>query len=240
MYAGDIVDAIVTAGVRHGADGHGKDGLDGRIRMLARTYPKGFGMLLERALRLKMKAKPDERDRTRGRKYLTEDEAARLRESGIPEEALQFMTPIDDSNLPAEPPETAEPNGTRDLVEAVINAAVRHGSDRHGRDGLTGYMGLLQVNEPKTFKLLTDVAQRWEATSRPDKPKKDRRSAEEAEAALRAAGEGLEAESGVGCLPELARVSNWRCAPGSFSQAARGEISGSIRHGTVRSATSRS
>jgi hypothetical protein len=179
--AKDIADAIITAGVRRGSDGRGKDGLDGRMFTLARTDRKGFGMLLARALRLKMKAKPDERDRTEGKKkYLTEDEVkAQFREVGIPEEVVQFMTPYDPRNLPAEPPETAGPNGTRDLMEAVINAAVRHGGDGHGQDGLVGYMLLLQVTEPKTFNMLTGVAQRWQATSRSDKPNKPEPSEED-------------------------------------------------------------
>ena len=175
----EIMDAIVAAGARRGADGRGKDALDGHMFMLAHTDRKGFAMVLERALRLKMKAKPDERDRTRGKKWLTYDEMrARLREVGVPEEAVDFMRYVDADNLPPEPPETAEPNGTRDLTEAVINAAVRHGSDGHGRDGLTGYMGLLEATEPRAFSRLTGLAQRWQTTSRPDKPKKPELSEE--------------------------------------------------------------
>jgi hypothetical protein len=119
-----------------------------------------------------MKAKPDERDRMGGKKYLTEEEAkAELRASGISVEVLQFCHCYDARNLPAEPPESAGPNGTRDLMEAVVNAAIRHGSDRHGKDGLVGYMLLLQRTEPRTFNMLTGVAQRWQA-SRSDKPNK--------------------------------------------------------------------
>ena len=88
------------------------------------------------------------------------------------------MPCVDARDLPPEPPETAEPNGTRDLTEAVINAAVRHGSDGHGRDGLTGYMGLLEATEPRAFSRLAGVAQRWQTTSRPDKPKKPELSEE--------------------------------------------------------------
>jgi hypothetical protein len=184
MNAKGVVTAIIAAGVRHGTDGHGKDGLDGRMFMLARTDPKGFGTLLARALRLKMKAKPDECDRTRGKKYLTEEEAeAELREAGIPVEVLQFLPCYDLRDLPAEPPESAGPNGTRDMTEAVINAAVRHGNDGHGRDGLMGYLLLLQDTEPKTFSMLMDVAQRWQATSRSDEPNERMPTEEELRAA---------------------------------------------------------
>ena len=191
--AKDIVDAIITAGVRRGSDGRGKDGLDGRMFMLARTDRKGFGMLFARALRLKMKAKPEHW--AAGKKWLTEDEVkARFRELGMPEELVQFMTAYDLRNLPAEPPETAGPNGTRDLIEAVINAAVRHGGDGHGQDGLVGFMLLLQVTEPKTFNMLTGVAQRWQATSRSDKPNK--RKPEEELRAAQVALDAYEAEFG--------------------------------------------
>ena len=161
-------------------------------------------MLFARALRLKMKAKPDERDRTEGKKYLTEDELkALLRELGIPEEAVQFMTPCDARNLPAEPPETAGPNGTRDLMEAVINAAVRHGGDGHGQDGLVGYMLLLQVTEPKAFNMLTGVAQRWQATSRSDKPNERKPSEEELQAARVVLDLAYEAKWGRGIKEQI-------------------------------------
>jgi hypothetical protein len=170
--AQEIVDAIITAGARRGSDGRGKDGLDGHMSMLARTNRRRFGILLGRALRLKIKAKPDEGDRLGGKKYLTREEAeAELRECGIPVEVLQFWPRYDVDNLPAEPPESAGPNGTRDLMEAVVNAAIRHGSDGHGKDGLVGYMLLLERTEPRTFNMLTGVAQRWQA-SRPDQPNK--------------------------------------------------------------------
>ena len=52
------MDAIVTAVERLGGDGHGKDGLDGRMFMMARFSRKRFGIFLERALRLRMKASP--------------------------------------------------------------------------------------------------------------------------------------------------------------------------------------
>jgi hypothetical protein len=190
MNAQDIVDAIITAGVRHGADGHGRDALDGRMFMLARTDRKGFGMLLARALRLKMKAKPDERDRTEGKKFLTYDEMmAFLRKAGHPEEAIKFFPYCDARNLPAE---SSGPNGTRDLMDAVINAAIRHGADGHGAHGLIGFMQLLQSAEPKIFSMLEGMAQRWQATSRPDEPNKHRPSEEELEAGLRAAGMDLD------------------------------------------------
>jgi hypothetical protein len=151
--AQDIMDAIITAAERCGSDGRGKDGLDGHMYKLARTNRRRFGILLGRALRLKMKAKPDERDRLGSNKYiLTREEAeAQLREHGIPVEVLRLMPHPSPEEVLAGPPESAEPNSTRDLMEAVFNAAIRHGSDGHGKDGLPGYMLLLQRTEPGTF-----------------------------------------------------------------------------------------
>ncbi|MBR0710134.1 hypothetical protein [Bradyrhizobium liaoningense] len=40
---------------------------------------------------------------------------------------------------------------TRDLKQAVIDAAIAHGSDGHGRGGLTGYGFFLASRHPKAF-----------------------------------------------------------------------------------------
>jgi hypothetical protein len=164
LSAQEIVDAIITVGVRRGSDGRGKDGLDGRMFMLARTDRESFGILLVEALRLKMKAAPE-----RGaalKKYLTEAEVrAELRESGLPEEVIKHMHPVDSENLPAEFPKDAQPNGTRQVIEATINAAIRHGSDGHGKDGLAGYTRVLERTTPKTFIRLMEMAQQWQAAT---------------------------------------------------------------------------
>jgi hypothetical protein len=163
LSAQEIVDAIITVGVRRGSDGRGKDGLDGRMFMLARTDRESFGILLVEALRLKMKAAPE---RAALKKYLTEEEMrAELRENGLPEEVIKYMHPVDSRNLPAELPEDARPNGTRQVMEATINAAIRHGSDGHGKDGLVGYMLVLERTTPKTFITLMEIAQQWQAAT---------------------------------------------------------------------------
>jgi hypothetical protein len=116
--AQEIVDAIITAAVRRGNDGRGKGGLDGRMFTLARTDPESFGILLEAALRLKMKAAPEHRAAER---ILTEEEIkeeikAQLRERGLPEELLKY---IYDPNEPrAELSTDAQPNGTRELMRS--------------------------------------------------------------------------------------------------------------------------
>jgi hypothetical protein len=163
LSAQEIVDAIITVGVRRGSDGRGKDGLDGRMFMMARTDRESFGTLLVEALRLKMKAAPE---RAALKKYLTEEEMrAELRGSGLPEEIIKYMHPVDCRNLPAELPKDAQPNGTRQVIEATINAAIRHGSDGHGKDGLVGCMLVLERTTPKTFITLMEMAQQWQAVT---------------------------------------------------------------------------
>jgi hypothetical protein len=182
----DIVDAIITAGARRGSDGRGKDELDGRMFMLARTDPESFGILLVAALRLKMKGKPEHW--AAGKKLLTEEEVrAELRESGISEEVIKHMHPVDCRNLPAELLKDAQPNVTRQVMEATINAAIRHGSDGHGKDGLVGYMLVLQRTTPsKTFIRLMEMAQQWQAATTNKMP--THRTDEQVLAELREAG----------------------------------------------------
>jgi hypothetical protein len=182
----DIVDAIITAAVRRGNDGRGKDGLEGRMFMLARTDRESFGILLVDALRLKMKAAPEHW--AAGKEFVTEEEARALcRECGLSEEFVKYLPEYDPENPPAELSEDAQPNGTRELMEATINAAIRHGSDRHGKDGLLGYMLVLQRTKFKTFVRLMELAQQWQvkATAQSDKPQM---SLEENEARMRACG----------------------------------------------------
>jgi hypothetical protein len=184
--AQEIVDAIITAAVRRGNDGRGKGGLDGRMFTLARTDPESFGILLEAALRLKMKAAPEHRAAER---ILTEEEIkeeikAQLRERGLPEELLKY---IYDPNEPrAELSTDAQPNGTRELMEAIINAAIRHGSDRHGKDGLLGYMLVLQRTKSKTFVRLMELALQWQvkATAQSEKPRPTYEEGEEGKARM--------------------------------------------------------
>jgi hypothetical protein len=183
--AQEIVDAIITAAVQRGSDGRGKDGLDGRMFMLARTHRESFGNLLVAALRLKMKAKPEYG--AVGKEFLTEEEfRAELRESGLPEGIIKYVRPYDARNLPAKLLKDAQPNGTRQVMEATINAAIRHGSDGHGKDGMVGYMLVLERTAPKTFNRLMEMAQQWQAATTTTTNKVPTyRTKEEMEAGLR-------------------------------------------------------
>jgi hypothetical protein len=160
-------------------------GLEGRMFALARTEHESFGNLLVGALWLKMKAGPEEW--TAGNRSMTEEEArAQILERGLPEELLQYIK-YDPNNPPAELSKDDQPNGTRELVEATINAAIRHGSDGHGSDGLLGYMLVLERTKFKTFVRLMELAQQWQVkeTAQSDKPQPTR---EEVRALLLARG----------------------------------------------------
>ena len=156
----DFVDAIITAAVRRGSDGHGKDALNGRMFTLARTDRESFGILLVAALRLKMKAGPEHG--AAPKTTLTwEETRVELRERGLREEFLNYLPPA------PEPSKDAQPNGTRELMEAIINAAIRHGSDGHGKDGLLGYMLVLERTKFKTFVRLMELALQWQVKAPP-------------------------------------------------------------------------
>lgn len=118
---------------------------------------------------------------------MTEEEVrADLRNCGISEEVIKYFRCYDSWNLPAEFRENAQPNGTRYVMEATINAAIRHGSDGHGKDGLVGYMLVLERTTPKIFIRLMEMAQQWQAAmaKKTPRPTDEQVLAEPREAAL--------------------------------------------------------
>jgi hypothetical protein len=170
--AQEMVDAILNVGALRGSDGRGKDGLDGYMSMLASTSYRRFGILLGRALRFKMTARRGTDDEES--EFYTDEEAkANLRSVGIPLQILDYLTPVDLRNLPADRRKKAEPNGTRSITEAVINAAIRHGSDGRGKDGMRGYFLLLERMDPPIFDMLTRMAQSWQVKHPPPSPKRE-------------------------------------------------------------------
>jgi hypothetical protein len=179
--AQEFVDAIINVGVRRGADGRGKEGLDGHMFMLASTDCRRFGILLAGALRSKVKSGRGEDDE-RPSVGTVEEARARLLEAGLPEGFLDYVP-----NVPrTEQRERAQP--TRSITQAVIRAAARHGRDGHGRGGLEGYILMLERADPVVFDMLMGIAQRWQVKHPPRSPKGAPRSMEEALERLRKAG----------------------------------------------------
>jgi hypothetical protein len=88
--------------------------------------------------------------------------------------------------LPEEPDEGFRPTGTRDLTQALINAAIRHGSDGHGENGLAGYVVLLERTEPKIFDGLIGLVQLWQAEAAARPKQRVRPTLEEIKATMQA------------------------------------------------------
>jgi hypothetical protein len=93
---------------------------------------------------------------------------------GISERVVDYMPTMDIRELPALQRKKAQPNGTRSITQAVINAAIRHGSDGRGKDGLQGYFLLLERMDPPIFDMLTRTAQWWQIRHPPPSPKPDK------------------------------------------------------------------
>jgi hypothetical protein len=104
--------------------------------------------------------------------FLTLGEAkAEFRTFGIPERLLDYLPKIDRRTVPADLRKRAEPNGTRVITEAVINAAIRRGRDGRGKDGLLGYLLMLDPVDPQLFAMFLGLAQRWQVKHPPPSPK---------------------------------------------------------------------
>lgn len=54
-----IKEATIAAAAAEGADGHGKDGLEGYLRRLARNEPRSFASLLGRIIPVQIGTDPD-------------------------------------------------------------------------------------------------------------------------------------------------------------------------------------
>jgi len=85
-----LKEAILSAAVRHGEDGKGKDGLEGYMLMLARQEKKIFGVLLRAVLPMQVNASVTTSVDV---KYKTLEEASEAaRGLGLPERRLYELT----------------------------------------------------------------------------------------------------------------------------------------------------
>jgi hypothetical protein len=109
--------------------------------------------LLARAVELEKKHSPKRyKERTR-KQFVTRAEAEEeLASAGVPLEVLNYLTAYKSDELPPEP--RNRPKGlckTRDVIDAIFEAAIEHGRDGRGQDGLQGYMLLLAETHCKVF-----------------------------------------------------------------------------------------
>jgi hypothetical protein len=95
-----------------------------------------------------------ERYKERTRKlFITWAEAAEeLRSSGIPLDVLNYLPRYKGDELP--PEQRIRPKGlckTRNVIDAIFEAAIEHGRDGRGQDGLQGYMRRLAETHSNAF-----------------------------------------------------------------------------------------
>jgi hypothetical protein len=135
------LEAVVNAALSLGCNGRGKGGVRGYMVALASTHPKRFAQLLEMALQLKNSA-------WRGSEAVLSDEQlmARIEKMSVNEIVMEHVihlvaSPLDD------PPSTAT-----DFLEAIIEAARRHGGNGRGKGGVAGYIRMLAQIGCKTFQ----------------------------------------------------------------------------------------
>jgi hypothetical protein len=145
----ELEDAVVNVACSLGSNGRGKGGVGGHMFAIASQHPKRFAPLLERALRLKKSARPNEDYEWRGGERILNREQALeyCKEKGLPETLLKYLVrprkllPLDDG----------PPSSARDFLDAIIAAARRHGSNGRGKDGVEGYILMLARIGCRTF-----------------------------------------------------------------------------------------
>jgi hypothetical protein len=146
-----LEDAVVNVARSLGSNGRGKGGVGGHMFAMASQHPRRFAPLLERALRLKKSARPNEDCQWRGgqRFYTREQALALYKEKGIPETLLKYLPHPSADEVP--PLDDGPPSSATDVLDAIIAAARRHGSNGRGKDGVEGYIRMLADIGCRTF-----------------------------------------------------------------------------------------
>jgi hypothetical protein len=150
MKVPELEDAVVNVAQSLGSNGRGKGGVGGHMMAMASKHPKRFAPLLEKALTLKKGARPDEDCEWRGGKLVLrrEQALARCKASGLPETILNYLlVPLDELG----PLDDGPPSSAADILDAIIAAARRHGSNGRGKDGVEGYIRMLADIGSRTF-----------------------------------------------------------------------------------------
>jgi hypothetical protein len=131
---------VVKAALSLGSNGRGKGGVRGHMLAMASRHPKRFAPLLEKALQQKNSAWGG------GEAVLSDEQLiARIKKMSVNEIVMEYAIHLVVPTLD-DPPSSAT-----DFVEAVIDAARRHGSNGRGKGGIEGYIRMLAQIECKTF-----------------------------------------------------------------------------------------
>jgi hypothetical protein len=134
------LEAVVKAVLALGSNGRGKGGVRGYMLALASQYPERFAPLLEKALQREHSAWSGEQA------VLTDEQLmARIEKMSVDEIVVEHVIHL------VVPPLPDPPSSAIDLLEAIIDAAKRHGSNGRGKDGVAGYIRMLAEIECKTF-----------------------------------------------------------------------------------------
>jgi hypothetical protein len=141
------LEAVVNAARSLGSDGRGKGGVGGYMIAMASKHPKRFARLLEMALQLGNSA-------WRGGEAVLSDEqaVARIEKMSFDAIVMEYVIHL------VVPPLDDPPSSATDLVEAIIDAARRHGSNGRGKDGVEGYIRMLARMGCSTFDMWVNRA----------------------------------------------------------------------------------
>jgi hypothetical protein len=150
MKVPELEDAVVNVARSLGSNGRGKGGVGGHMFALASQHPKRFAPLLEKALRLKKSARPEDCEWRGGEPYESREQTlASCKAHGLPDTILNYLPRVSIDELP--PLDDGPPSSATDILDAIIAAARRHGSNGRGKDGVEGYIRMLADIGCKTF-----------------------------------------------------------------------------------------
>jgi hypothetical protein len=148
------LEAVVNAALSLGSNGRGKDGVGGYMAAMASKRPTRFALLLERALQLKNSewrgeeaVLSDEQAEARIEKAEAriEKAEARIRKMSVDEIVMGYVINF------VVPPLDSPPSSPTDILEAIIDAARRHGGNGRGKDGVGGCIRMLAQIGCRTF-----------------------------------------------------------------------------------------
>jgi hypothetical protein len=134
------LEAVVKAARSLGSNGRGRGGVGGYIFAMASQNPKRFAKLLENALEQKNSAWGG------GDAVLSDEQLMkRIEKMSVNEIVMEHAIHL------VAPPLDDPPSSATDVVEPIIDAARRHGSNGRGKGGVEGYIRMLAQIECKSF-----------------------------------------------------------------------------------------
>jgi hypothetical protein len=134
------LEAVVNAARSLGSNRRGKGGVRGYMVEMASQQPKRFARLLEKALQTRNSEWREGGAVLEKAEVRVEQAEARIRKMSVDEIVLNYVIHIVEPPLDDDPPSSAT-----DILDAIIAAAARHGSNGHGKGGVAGYIRFLAL-----------------------------------------------------------------------------------------------